>query len=281
VLRRSERVLVGYFSYAAVVAQFLAHRPHVAAITLGLNALIIFGYLLLAYADSLRRRMPLGVIRDWFPFPLVLMAYREMGWLAPAQHTYNLERQWVVWDRVLLNGWGLHRAIECCGALFPSILEIAYALVYAIPPFAMAMLYAYRHRERADRFLFTALLGVLLSYALFPYFMSEPPRTVFPGDLFPSAITIVRRFNWALLGGYGIHTSVFPSAHVSASLSVALAMRSLLPEHKWVGRLLMALAILIALAVVYGRYHYAADVAAGVAVALVAFRISWRSLKAR
>src|SRR5262249_33477923 len=35
------------------------------------------------------------------------------------------------------------------------------------------------------------------------------PRTVFPGEDAPSTQTVFRRFNWFLLGGYGIHTSVF------------------------------------------------------------------------
>jgi len=46
-----------------------------------------------------------------------------------------------------------------------------------------------------------------------------------------------------------------------------------LPEHPWVGLFLLVLAVLIATAVVYGRYHYAVDAAAGLAAAVVSLLI--------
>jgi membrane-associated phospholipid phosphatase len=200
----------------------------------------------------------------------MLLAYREMGWFAPAMHTYRFENAWVVWDRWLLDDLGLRAAVESLGPVLPSLLEISYSLVYTIPAFSLAVLYAYRRRERVNAFLFAFLLGVLLSYALFPYFPSEPPWTVFPNQDFPAVLTVFRRFNQWLLGGYGIHTSVFPSAHVSGAFSGAVAMMRLLPERPWVGRFLLVLAILIATATVYGRYHYAADALAGMLVAAAA-----------
>jgi membrane-associated phospholipid phosphatase len=179
----------------------------------------------------------------------------------------------VEWDRLLLRG-GVRRAIESFGPILPAALEIAYSLVYTLGPFGVAVLYLYRRRERVDAFLFPFLLGVLLCYAQFPYWPSEPPRTVFPGEDFPSYNTVFRRFNWWMLGGYGIHTSVFPSAHVAGAFSAVLGMWSAFPERKWVTRFLLAMAVLIATATVYGRYHYLADAMAGLAMAIVAFAIS-------
>lgn len=269
-LRRSEWVLAAYFVYAMIAAHALPVEQPVPLITVTLNLTILTSFALLGYADSLRRGRFLGIIRDWYPLPLVLLAYREMGWFAPPSHTLELERSWVVWDRLLLNDMGMRAGIELLGPVLPSLLEISYSLVYVIPHFSIAMLYVYKRRERVDRFLFPFVLAVLMSYALFPFFPSEPPRTVFPGEDYPSFDTIFRKFNWALLGGYGIHTSVFPSAHVSGAFSAALAMLRTLPEKRWVGRALMGLAVLIATATVYGRYHYAVDGLAGLGVAVVA-----------
>jgi membrane-associated phospholipid phosphatase len=197
-----------------------------------------------------------------------------MGWFAQPRYEFTLERAWVKWDRILLNDWGLKRLIELTAPVGPGLLEVAYSLVYTIAPFSIAMLYAYHKRWRVNAFLFTFLLGIFLSYSLFPYFPSEPPRTVFPGQDFPSVETVFRRFNWWLLGGYGIHTSVFPSAHVSGAFAGAFAMIRLLPERRWVGRFLLVLAVLIATATIYGRYHYAVDAAAGLAIAIVSFAAS-------
>jgi membrane-associated phospholipid phosphatase len=178
------------------------------------------------------------------------------------------------WDRVLLRDWGLHRAVEALGPVLPSVLEIAYTLTYELAPFGVAMIYVYRRRERVDRFLFPFVLAVLLCYVQFPFWPSEPPRTVFPGEDFPSVITVFRRFNWWMLGGYGIHTSVFPSAHVAGAFGSAFGMISALPEHPWVGRLLLIIAVLIATATVYGRYHYVADAVVGFAISVLAYGVS-------
>jgi membrane-associated phospholipid phosphatase len=268
--RRSEWVLIVYFVYAAILAQLLPLKYPIPILTLVLNFAVLNGYALLAYADSLRRRRFLSIVRDWYPLPLILLSYREMGWFAPSQHTYELERAWVKVDRLFLNDFDARGVIESLGSLLPSILEIAYSLVYVIPHFSIAMLYVYKRRVRVDRFLFPFLLAVLVSYSLFPYFPSEPPRTVFPEADLPAQLTIFRRFNLGLLGGYGIHTSVFPSAHVSGAFSAAVAMWWVLSEKKWVSVTLLVLAILIATATVYGRYHYLVDAAAGFAIGVTA-----------
>ncbi|MFB3776552.1 MAG: phosphatase PAP2 family protein [Bryobacteraceae bacterium] len=270
-IRRSEWVLIAYFAYVAALARVLPAKDPIPTVTLWLNATILAAYFLVAYADSLRRRPLLGVLRDWYPMPLIMLAYREMGWLAPATHSYGLERVWVRWDKFFLNDLGVKTMIEAVDPVVPSLLEISYTLVYATPFIALAVLYAYGKRDRADRFLFPFALSVLCAYALFPYFPSEPPRAVFPGEDFPSYVTVFRRFNWAMLGSYGIHTSVFPSAHVSGAFSAAFTLRYVLPERKWPWRFLLVLAILIATATVYGRYHYLADAAAGLAIALAVY----------
>ncbi len=282
-LRRCEWVIAAYYLYVAVLAFLLPAGVRARWAILPLNVAILGGYVLLAYADSLRRGRFLGAIRDWYPTSLLLLAYREMGWLAPADHSYELERTWVTWDKLFLNGLGVKAAIEFLGPVLPSVLEICYTLVYSMPFIALALLYAYRRWDQVDGFLFPFALAVLSAYALFPYFPSEPPRTVFPGEDFPAYVTVFRRFNWAMLGSYGIHTSVFPSAHVSGAFSAALSLRRVLAERPWAGRGLFVLALLIATATVYGRYHYLADAAAGLAIAVTVhaatsrLRPAWRA----
>ncbi len=273
-MRASEWLLVAYFAYTSVMAWLLPVRPPVRTITVTLNLTILAGYALLVYADGLRRREFLGAIRDWFPFPLMLLAYREMGWFAQPHTRFALEHLWLGWDRVLLYPWGFKALLEDAGPLVPALLEISYSLVYSLGPFAAAMIYVYRRRERMDTFLFLFELGVLVCYAQFPFWPSEPPRTVFPGQDFPAYYTVFRRFNWWMLGGYGIHTSVFPSAHVGGAFAAAFGIRQSLPEAPWLFRFLLVMAVLIATATVYGRYHYLADAVAGFAMSLLALGMS-------
>lgn len=273
-MRPSEWLIAAYFSYCALASLLMPVRPGIRPVTLTLNALVIATLLLLVWAENLRHRPILMVMRDWYPLPLMLLAYREMGWFAPATHTFRWEPVWVKWDRVLLNHWGLRDIIESAGPLFPSLLDISYVMVYTIAPFCMAWLYYRRKMARMDSFLLVFLSGIFGSYLLFPFFPSEPPRTVFPDSDLPQVVTVFRRFTLGMLGTYGIHLSVFPSAHCSGAFSAAFAMREILPEEPWLWRWLIVLAILIATATIYGRYHYAADAAAGIGIALIAWAIA-------
>ncbi len=270
VVRWPEWVIIAFLFYSDLAAVSLPVAPSVRDLVLLVNSAVLLSYCLLVLLDSGKRRSVIGFIRDWLPLGLTVLAYREMGWLALPQHGHALEARWVVWDRVVLYR-GVKGAIEAFGPVLPSALEITYSLVYALAPFSVAVLYFYHRRDRMDRFLFIFVLGTLLCYAQYPWWPSEPPRVVFFGQDSPMYDTIFRRFNWWMLGNYGIHTSVFPSGHVAAAFSVAFGMRHAMPERKMVSRFLLTMALLITIATVYGRYHYLADAAAGFAVAVLAF----------
>lgn len=270
VVRWPEWAIIAFLMYSDFMAVRLPVSPEVRNLVLLVNSAVVLTYCLLIVFDSGRFTSVIGFIRDWLPLGLTVLAYREMGWLALPHPGHTLEARWVVWDRAVLHG-GVKGAIEAFGPVLPSALEIAYSLVYALAPISIAVLYFYRRRARVDQFLFIFMLGTLLCYAQYPWWPSEPPRAVFFGQDAPAYDTIFRRFNWWMLGNYGIHTSVFPSGHVAAAFSTAFGMRQALVERKWVSRILFVMATLIAIATVYGRYHYIADAAAGFAIAALAF----------
>lgn len=272
-VRRSEWVLWVYLAYTAIMAWVEPLPQTTRASTFGLNSMLLAGYALLVFRDKAKPHEYSSIARDWLPLLLILLAYREMGWFVLPHTDHSLEERWVVWDHALLRS-GAKAVIESLGPVLPSVLEVAYLSVYALGPFSVVMLYVYGHRNRVDQFLVPFLVGVLLCYALFPFWPSEPPRTVFPADNLPAYFTVFRRWNLWLLGKGGIHTSVFPSGHVAAAFSATAGIWRSLPEHKWVGRVVGVTAVLISVATVYGRYHYLADATAGLLTAGVAFLIA-------
>jgi membrane-associated phospholipid phosphatase len=268
-VRRSEWVILGFLVYVIALGTLLPVAPSARHLVTLLNVAILATYPVLIVADRAKSTIAFSVARDAVSLALVVLAYREMGWFAQPHLAHTLEASWVTWDRMALRS-GVRAIIESIGPVIPSILEISYTLVYALAPFAIAMLYAYRRREMVDEFLFVFAVGVLLCYAQFPFWPSDPPRVVFLGQDLPSYTTPFRRFNIWMLGNYGIHTSVFPSAHVAGAFAAAFGASRALPERRWVSRFLFVIASLIAIATVYGRYHYLADALAGLLVALVA-----------
>ncbi len=274
-VRRSEWVILGFLVYAIALGALLPVAPSVFHLVMLLNAAILAAYTVLIVldrnkVDGRKSTLVFSVARDALSLAFIVLAYREMGWFARPQSDHRLEASWVLWDRAVLRG-GVSAIIESIGPVIPSILEVSYTLVYALAPFAIAMLYVYKRREKVDQFLFVFAVVVLLCYAQFPFWPSEPPRVVFRGEDLPAYHTVFRRFNLWMLGNYGIHTSVFPSAHVAGAFAAAFGTIRVLPEHRWVSRFLLAMASLIAIATVYGRYHYLPDAVAGLLVALVAF----------
>jgi membrane-associated phospholipid phosphatase len=268
VVRRAEWIVFAFLLYAPALTFFVPTTAGLRVRLAFLNSAVSLIYASLVCLSSTKPRLTLEVIRDWLPLGLALLVYREMGWFALSHREAVLESRWIVWDRLLL-GHGGRAIIESLGPVVPSVLEIAYSLVYALPPFALAVLCIYGRRETADRFLTVVLLSVLLCYAQFPFWPSEPPRVVFAGLDLPSYCTVFRRFNLWMLSNYGIHTGVFPSAHVAGALSTAFGFRLVMPKSKRIHRSLLAMAVLIAVATVYGRYHYLADAICGAVIACI------------
>ena len=272
-VRGSEWVLVIFLIYSAAAAMLLPAgfhvRERVALWNLGTFWPTVCSFISIATSDPWRSasfaigcpwRCCCSPIRRWAGSP-------RLNTVIPWRRTGSR-------GTVFSCAKALRPPLKLSGLCMPSILEIAYSLVYTLAPFCLAVLYIYRRRDRVDRFLFLVTIGVLLCYAQFPFWPSEPPRVVFLGQDLPSSDTIFRRFNLWLLGNAGIHTSVFPSAHVAAAFSAAFGMWRTLPEHKWVGRFLFVMAFLIAIATIYGRYHYFADAAAGLSMAFGALALT-------
>jgi membrane-associated phospholipid phosphatase len=264
-LHPGEWLPLAYFCHTAFVGLVLGHaRPGsrsalLAPVALGLLPLWM-------------RRLGRvgGIARDWLPLAVVPIAFWQVDRLDVGLDTAGLVEQWLAWDRLLLDGWRLRAAVESLGPVLPWLLELGYALLYALPPLAVGVLTLCGRRDRVGAFLFTFLLGTLTSYALLPLFPSRSPYLVFPGHDLPPFDGFWRHLNLWVLARLDIETSVFPSGHVTVAFSTAFGMMLALPERRIVGRALLALALAIAVATVYGRYHYAVDGLAALAVSLAA-----------
>jgi len=274
-LRSSEWLLIAYFCYVAAISLAFPLLPSVAKLPFLVAIVVPLLLVALALSETHIHYEGFSVARDWVPLGLTLVAYREMDWFSPLVRDRHLELRWIQWDRSILAG--LQRAIEWLGLVGPTYLELCYLLVYAVGPFAVATLYFQHRRYLVNKLLIVYLLGTLLAYSLFPYFPSDPPRVVFAATDMPHVMTVLRRLNLWMVGGYGIHSSVFPSAHVSSAFSAGWALLFLLPNKRIVGCGMLIYAASVALATVYGRYHFGVDALAGFGVSLIAGGIGyWR-----
>ena len=210
-----------------------------------------------------RTRMPARALRaqavhGWCLLALILPGYWMLDWFATPPLA-ALQAGWLEFDRTLLETAGLRHVIESTGSLLPCILEFVYLLLYAIPAAALVSIYATGNRNRGDRFLRVLLPGTFAAYSLLPHVPVQSPRYAFPDGNLPRYDGVARRVNTWLLDRLDITTGVFPSGHVAVAFSSAFGLLSAVPERGRTIGAAFALAVVVYIATVYGRYHYAVD----------------------
>ncbi len=242
--------------------------------------------LTVATVASLRRNRDrsawLAAAADLFPALLLLVAYRESGLLLPPDSTHHLDFVFIRWDRALLQNHFAQAMLQAGAPWLQHYLELAYLLCYPLVPLGVAAVHfgARRGEGRTssgklqiamDDFWAAVLMATLFSYAVYPFFPLTPPRVLFADVPGPHVEPLLRRLNFWLLDHYSVQACIFPSGHVAAATAVALAVRKHAPR---LGMVFILLATSVALATVYGRYHYAADAAAGALVGTIACQVS-------
>jgi hypothetical protein len=270
-LRSSEWPLIAFFVSVAALC-ISRDRTLLQASSLALAVPVLLVAIARAAARSCGGRWT--IVRDWLPVPLVLVAYFSVDWVAWPHGDYELENRFVRWDRALMDDWGLRRAIESLGPVLPALLEAVLLAVYLILPLGITYLYARRQRDRIDTFLFPFLMGTLAAFAVLPHYPTEAPRLVFAGIDVPPIDTAIRRVNLWILDRWSIESSVLPNPGVALALSAALAMRIAAPERRGMWGALLMFTLLAWAGSVYGRYHYAVDGAAAVAISTAAVAFS-------
>jgi membrane-associated phospholipid phosphatase len=241
-------------------------RAKITAIGLvGLAVTVISALVLPRVLDPLSA----SVMRDWIPYALLLLFYWQAGQFVTrvdVEFQRKLER---LDCRIVAPAMGWCKR-SGFGRWILTGLELAYLFCYVSMPMGLGALYLMRMRQRADQFWMVVLLATYTCYAMLPFIQTQPPRVLSEKRSVQPPPNKVRALNLWILRYASIHANTFPSAHVASTTACALILLWLAPA---VGLVFLAIAILIALGAVAGRYHYAADAILGAIVALAAFLV--------
>jgi membrane-associated phospholipid phosphatase len=296
-LRFAEKTLLAFFAALFVASLTLSLPGATLALLAGLNAIVGCLIAALSKDDLVKGSRIASPIRDWLPALLMLLAYRESGLFVTPDPTHRLDHLLIMWDRTLLHSRWVEWALYACAPWLQHYLEVCYLLCYPLVPLGFAALYLPRTSIAAQRkprggglaadlnpqpptpaamfekFWTAVLLATLFCCAVYPVFPLIPPRVLFNDIPGPPVSPLLRHMNLWLLNRLSVQACLFPSAHAAAVTATALAVRAYRPR---LGVLFCIAALSVAVATVYGRYHYAADAAAGVLVGVVAFAVSFR-----
>lgn len=207
------------------------------------------------------------IVRDWFPFLVILLMYYSL-W-GDATHlltTTDRDAALIAWDQRL---FGFQASVAIQRFIRPwltSWMEFTYVYHIWNIPLVACFVYLARPRERFREMMcgvivvsFFGLLGYLLVPAIGPMYTLRDRYSVplsQPLDVFNRQIDFM---NFAR-----IRRDVFPSLHVAISFVVWLyAWRN----SRWLGLLLTPLILSLWISTVYLRYHYLVDCLAGLALA--------------
>jgi PAP2 superfamily protein len=217
--------------------------------------------LLVALAPRARRAGPFGrIVGDWYPMLILPALYAEVGVLtlnAGFQNDWTIQRleTWVFGSEVS------YRWIREMPSLWLSwVLHACYVLYYVILYGAPFGLWVSGRRDQARETILALMVTLFLCYVTFLFFPVAGPRYAFDLPTNPAArVWPARAAQWLLDHGdsWG---AAFPSSHVAgAVVATGMALRYRRP----LGLALLPITAGLAVAVVYGQFHYGVDALSG------------------
>ena len=234
--------------------------------------LAILAYTLMLLAVPVRvRRVPL----DWLVLTIGPVMYVELRWIIAGVGVPHRDAWAIAWEHALFPSNPSATLAPRLGSLALSeALHLAYAAYYLLvylPPIALYL------RGRRDEFVATVLALTIVYGVCFVTYVALPvdgPRYLVGPAAAPDGP--IRTFVLALLEQGSSRGTAFPSSHVAASVVSSLCA---LQYQRRVGVLVAIVTAALAVATVYGGFHYAVDALVGVILGGVTWLASVGVLK--
>jgi membrane-associated phospholipid phosphatase len=210
------------------------------------------------------RNVAVQLVRHWYPLPLYIFFFEELQGLVHAIFPGWFDRWLIQFD---FNLAGVHPSVWLARFENPAlndVMQFAYMTYFLF----LVMLPAILYFEKNFAAFWTVMTATALAhysvYVVAVLFPVESPyfslvslhSTPLAGGPFTVTIELIERYG-------RVHGAAFPSAHVAGSMVAILAARRYKPWLYWICLPFFAA---MCIATVYGRYHYIADVIAGIAV---------------
>lgn len=262
------------FSYLAwlntLLVLFRQNLPHAAAYFF-LHLTVGAGVLTLVGATEKHANRVLHWVRHWYPLALFLFFFEELHHLVHLIFPVWFDRGLMQFDYAVL---GAHPTVWLEQFASPALndaMQFAYMTYYFYTVLIGGVLYWRKQWEAFWQVMTATALAYYLGYAISVLFPIEGPyhtlaalqRGELTGGFFTAVMNVVE--------GFGrVHGAAFPSAHVSGATVALLGAWRYRRALFW---LFLPFYLAMLVSTVYGRYHYVADVLAGIVVGAMGFRL--------
>jgi membrane-associated phospholipid phosphatase len=262
-----EWVTFAYLGWMFVLlCVFHRNIPHVGRYFAAHGA-IALGILWLAWAAARSENRALRFARHWYPLAVYIFFFEELQGLVHAIFPGWFDGWLILFD---YNFGGVHPAAWLARFATPGLndfMQFSYMTYFLYLVILPGILYA--QGERAA--FWTVMVGTAIAhysvYVIAVLFPAESPYFALAslhlaplgGGALTAAIEFIERLG-------RVHGGAFPSAHVAGSMVALLAARRYKPWLFWI---CLPFFLSMCVATVYGRYHYIADVLAGIVVGAI------------
>ena len=262
-----EWVTLGYLVWMlGVLAIFHRNIPH-AGRYFAVHCAIAVGIVWLAWVATLSRNRVLQFARCWYPLALYIFFFEELQGLVHAIFPVWFDRWLIMFD---YNLGGVHPAAWLGRFANPGLndfMQFSYMTYFLYLVILPGILYAQGKRAAFWTVMVATAIAHYSVYVMAVLFPVESPYFALAslhlapldGGAFTTTIEFIERFG-------RVHGGAFPSAHVAGSMVALLAARRYKPWLFWV---CLPFFLSMCVATVYGRYHYIADVLAGIVVGAI------------
>jgi membrane-associated phospholipid phosphatase len=228
---------------------------------------IALGIICLTWAAAHSRNRVLHFARDWYPLALYIFFFEELQGLVHAIFPGWFDRLLIQFD---FSFAGVHPSVWLSRFSNPALndfMQFAYMTYFLYLVLLPAILYAEKDRLAFWNAMVSTAIANYMVYFIAVLFPIESPyhalaamnTTQLSGSYFTAAIELIERFG-------RVHGGAFPSAHVAGSTVAILASWR---YRRWLFWVCLPFFMSMCVSAVYGRYHYIADVLAGIAVGAV------------
>lgn len=274
-----EWITFGYLGWLltlfAICHQNLSH-PRIYFL---LHSVALLTIVVLTRAAATSENATLQFARHWYPLPLYLWLFEELGGIVHAIFPVWFDRVLIEFD---YNFAGVHPSVWLARYANPALndfMQFAYLTYFLYLIILPAILYANRERLAFWTVMTSTAIANYSIYIIAVLFPVESPYNSLAalqtkelvGGPVTALINLIERFG-------RVHGAAFPSAHVAGSM---VAMLASWRYRRWLFWICLPFFLCMCVATVYGRYHYLADVLGGVVVGTIAFLFGGRLMTQR
>jgi membrane-associated phospholipid phosphatase len=272
-----EWVTIGYLSWILALL-CLCHRniPHFEPY-FATHCAIAVGIVWLAWMAARSANRAVQFARHWYPLALYIFFFEELGGLVHAIFPGWFDHWLIQFDYNITSVHPAEWLARFANPALNDFMQFSYMTYFLYLVILPAILYLQGKRAEFWTVMVSTAIAHYSVYVIAVWFPVESPYFALAslnlapltGGGLTATIEFIERFG-------RVHGAAFPSAHVAGSMVALLAARRYKPWLFWI---CLPFFVSMCVATVYGRYHYIADVLAGILVGAIGWAAGRRLMK--